>query len=309
VSHKENRFIIKISTQATVLLIISLIVLPRNETRQDSVLIMRLIGACVKVIAINKMRINISCFFVLIGFFCLIHTDYVHADLEQCPPDSHIITTSGQEVDIQKLWGFHIGARFSDGACRAETLEGLIWWRSGQLTSVAPENRNGWTPFKIAFGFSREVRDSYTQGRRRTGEKPPGTLRASQWKGQEIALDHYPGLTIRLKEGLTMTEASNFNGDFILDNWRGEGGTRKIVTCSTVVTNHKKPVASSLSSEELKVYKFENDYDWCELALPDFAMLSGAGRVLFSGDKLREAATALPKIYEYIQSATIKKDI
>lgn len=270
---------------------------------------MKLIGSCTIVIAINKMKLGVSGFFALIGFACLIHTDSVYADLAQCSRDSHIVTASGQRVDIQKLWGFHISTEFTDGTCRAVTLEGLIWWRSGELASVAPENRNGWTPFKIAFGFSREVQDSHLQGKRKIQDKPRGTLRAPQWKGQEIALDHYPGLKIRLEEGLTMTEVSHFNGDFILDNWRGAGGNRKIVICSTVVTNHKKPTASLLSGEELKAYRFENDYDWCGLELPDFAMPSGVGRVLFSGDKLSEAAAALPRIYEYIHSATVEKDI
>lgn len=303
----KTRFIIKKFIRTTNSVIGSLIKVARHKIPNSSALIMRITGLHRKLLAINKKtRLVVSYLFLLMGFVCLIHIDYVQADLAQCPADSSIVNASGQVVDIEKLWGLHISTRFSDGACSAETLEGLIWWRSGQLTSVAPEDKNGWTSFKIAFGFSRGVQGSQGRG---APEKPRGTLRASEWKGQEITLDYYPGLIIRLKEGLTMTEASHFNGNFILGNWRGNGGNRKIVTCSTAVTNDKKPAALLLSAEELKAYQFNNDYDWCELAPPDFAMSSGAGRVLFSGDKLREAPAALPKIYEYIQSATIKKDI
>ncbi|MBD1553151.1 hypothetical protein [Pseudomonas typographi] len=307
--HEKSGFVIRVFSHETMLFIGSLIALVRHEVYGFSALAVYLIRSHRKLSASNKIRLDVSFFFALIGFVCVIHTDSVRADLAQCPRDSQIVNSLGQKVDIERLWGFHISTQFRDGACRADTLEGLIWWRSGQITSVAPENKNGWTPFKIVFGFSQGGRDSHIQGGGNTKERPRGTLRAPEWKGQEFTLDYYPGLIIRLKEGLAMTEASNFNGDFILDRWRGEGGNRKIVICSTVVTNHKKSAIPLLSGEELKIHKFENDFDWCELDLPDFSMASGAGRVLFSGDKLREAATALPKIYEYIQSTTIKKEI
>ncbi|MCQ2991901.1 hypothetical protein NLO72_22110 [Pseudomonas tremae] len=246
--------------------------------------------------------------FILAGWFLTFTSAMAgnSSDPEVCGPGSEVFTANGEKVDLKSLYGLHITARALKGICQIEIVEGMVWWRAGQVTAITPADASDWMLYKVAFGFlmSPEVN--------KKDEAIRGLLRTPEWEGVTLNLTRYPGLQIRLSPQNHPDQPAGFKGNFVMEKFQGGDGRRKLINCSAAATSlaaGKGRAVKNLTVLELADRDFSQDYDLCEMDLLDFSLESGAGRITFSTKYLNSAAMAIPAIFDYIKKASLKKGV
>lgn len=227
------------------------------------------------------------------------------SEFKVCSSGSDVFTANGEKVDLASLLGLHVSAGAHGGVCQIEAIEGLVWWRDGNLTAVKPADTSGWMPYKVAFSFL------MSPGVDKKAEIR-GFLRRPDWDGITLNLAQYPRLQIRLNPQNHPSQPAGFEGVFVMEDFRGEDGRRKLIYCSVAATSlaaGKGKGVKNLTALELTARDFSQDYDLCEMDLLDFSLHNGAGRITFSIELLRSATIVLPAIFDYIEKASPKKGV